>query len=73
MSELRSCYGGRVRAETLHAWEGYKKYAWGHDEFHPLSKQHFDWYQHSLLMTPIDALDTLTLMGRRIRPTRRGS
>ena len=21
-----------VRAETLHAWEGYRKYAWGHDE-----------------------------------------
>ena len=34
----------RVRAETLHAWEGYKKYAWGHDEFHPLTKKPFDWY-----------------------------
>jgi len=52
-----------VRAETLHAWNGYKKYAWGHDEFHPLSKKPFDWYGHSLLMTPIDALDTLTIMG----------
>ena len=53
----------RVRAETLHAWEGYKKYAWGHDEFHPLTKKPFDWYGHSLLMTPVDALDTLTVMG----------
>jgi len=53
----------RVRAEALHAWEGYKKYAWGHDELHPLSKQAFDWYGHTLLMTPVDALDTLTLMG----------
>jgi ER degradation enhancer, mannosidase alpha-like 2 len=55
----------RVRGETLHAWNGYKKYAWGHDALKPLSKQPFDWYGdgHSLLMTPVDALDTLTLMG----------
>ena len=55
----------RVRAATLHAWNGYKKYAWGHDALKPLSKQPFDWYGdgHSLLMTPVDALDTLTLMG----------
>jgi mannosidase alpha-like ER degradation enhancer 2 len=55
----------RVRMETLHAWDGYKKYAWGHDALKPLSKQPFDWYGegHSLLMTPVDALDTLTLMG----------
>jgi mannosidase alpha-like ER degradation enhancer 2 len=53
----------RVRAEALHAWEGYRKYAWGHDELHPLSKKPFDWYGKTLLMTPVDALDTLTLMG----------
>jgi len=55
----------KVRSETLHAWEGYKKYAWGHDSLKPLTKQPFDWYGtgHSLLMTPVDALDTLTLMG----------
>ena len=52
-----------VRRETLHAWEGYKKYAWGHDEFHPLTKKPFDWYGHTLLMTPVDALDTLIIMG----------
>ena len=53
----------RVRTETLHAWNAYKKYAWGHDELHPLTRKPFDWYGHSLLMTPIDALDTLILMG----------
>ena len=55
----------KVRAETLYAWEGYKKYAWGHDALKPLSRQGFDWYGegHSLLMTPVDALDTLTIMG----------
>ncbi len=54
----------RVRAEALHAWNGYKKYAWGHDALKPLSLKPFDWYGegHSLLMTPVDALDTLTLM-----------
>ena len=52
-----------VRRETLHAWEGYKKYAWGHDEFHPLTRKPFDWYGHTLLMTPVDALDTLIIMG----------
>jgi mannosidase alpha-like ER degradation enhancer 2 len=55
----------RVRAEALHAWNGYKKYAWGHDALKPLSRKPFDWYGdgHSLLMTPVDALDTLVLMG----------
>lgn len=55
----------RVRDETLHAWKGYKQYAWGHDSLKPLSKQPFDWYGpgHTLLMTPVDALDTLILMG----------
>jgi mannosidase alpha-like ER degradation enhancer 2 len=62
-SEEKAAMAERVRAEALHAWEGYRKYAWGHDEFHPLSKKPFDWYGHTLLMTPVDALDTLTLMG----------
>jgi hypothetical protein len=53
----------RVKAEFLHAWNGYKRYAWGHDELKPLSKKPFDWYGQSLLMTPVDALDTLVLMG----------
>ena len=63
----------RVRAEALHAWNGYKKYAWGHDALKPLSQKPFDWYGegHSLLMTPVDALDTLTLMGLKNRPMRR--
>jgi len=54
---------GQVRAEFLHAWTGYKKYAWGHDDLKPLSKTYHDWYAQSLLMTPVDALDTMILMG----------
>jgi hypothetical protein len=52
-----------VRREFVHAWSGYKRYAWGHDELLPLSKSYHDWYGHSLLMTPVDALDTMILMG----------
>jgi hypothetical protein len=52
-----------VRAEFLHAWNGYKKYAWGHDDLKPLSKSYHDWYAEPLLMTPVDALDTMILMG----------
>ncbi|MEP6708289.1 MAG: glycoside hydrolase family 47 protein [Pyrinomonadaceae bacterium] len=53
----------RVKAEFLHAWTGYKKYAWGHDDLRPLTKTYHDWYAQPLLMTPVDALDTMILMG----------
>lgn len=43
-----------VRTEFLHAW--------GHDALRPLSKTPHDWYSESLLMSPVDALDTLILM-----------
>src|SRR6266513_3293274 len=52
----------RVRSEFLHAWNNYERYAWGHDALRPLSKTARDWYGQSLLMTPVDALDTLILM-----------
>jgi len=52
----------KVRAECLHAWNNYERYAWGHDALKPLSKTSHDWYGESLLMTPVDALDTLLLM-----------
>src|SRR4030095_16817023 len=52
----------RVRAEFLHSWNNYERYAWGHDTLRPLIKTARDWYGQSLLMTPVDALDTLILM-----------
>jgi len=52
-----------VKFEFLHAWNGYKKYAWGHDDLRPLTKSFHDWYAQPLLMTPVDALDTMILMG----------
>ena len=51
-----------VKREFLHAWRNYERYAWGHDALRPLSKTPHDWYGQSLLMTPVDALDTLVLM-----------
>src|ERR1051326_7173868 len=52
----------RVKSEFVHAWNNYERYAWGHDALKPLSKTPHDWYGESLLMTPVDALDTLLLM-----------
>ncbi len=53
----------RVRTEFLSSWRAYVQYAWGHDELRPRSKMPRDWYGESLLMTPVDSLDTLILMG----------
>lgn len=53
----------QVRAAFLHAWRGYRRYAWGHDDLDPLSRKPHDWYGVSLLMTPVDAYDTMLLMG----------
>jgi ER degradation enhancer, mannosidase alpha-like 2 len=59
----RAAMQAKIRAELLHSWKAYEQYAWGHDELRPLSKQPRDWYGQSLLMTPVDSLDTLLLMG----------
>ena len=53
----------RVREELLHAWNGYKQYAWGHDDLLPKTRAGRDWYAHTLHMTAVDSLDTLILMG----------
>jgi ER degradation enhancer, mannosidase alpha-like 2 len=53
----------RVKQEFHHAWDGYKQYAWGHDALKPLSKIAHDWYGTSLLMSQVDGLDTMILMG----------
>ena len=52
-----------VKAEFLHAWRGYERYARGHDELKPVSLAAHDWGEHTLLVTPVDALDTMLLMG----------
>ncbi len=59
----RKQLAGQVKTEFQHAWNGYKKYAWGNDDLKPLSKTFHNWYPQPLLMTPVDALDTMYLMG----------
>ena len=53
----------RVKAEFLHAWNGYKQHCWGHDDLKPLTKTCRDWYGTPILMTPVDSLDSLYLLG----------
>ncbi|KAI8902833.1 glycoside hydrolase [Globomyces pollinis-pini] len=50
----------RVIKSFRHCWDGYKKYAWGFDELHPLSKKGSNWF--SLGLTIVDALDTAFIM-----------
>lgn len=52
-----------IRDATRHAWEGYRAHAWGHDELRPLSRSGRNWYDASILMTPVDAFDTFLMMG----------
>ena len=52
-----------VRQEFLHAWNGFKQYAWGHDELLPVSKGFKDWHAETLHMTAIDSLDALIMLG----------
>ena len=60
----RAELAARVKAELLHSWRGYERYAWGHDELLPVSKtRSATGTPTPLLMTPVDALDTLLLMG----------
>jgi mannosidase alpha-like ER degradation enhancer 2 len=59
----RGALAERVREEFLHAWRGYERYAWGHDELRPLTLKAHDWYGEPLYMTQVDSLDTLILLG----------
>ncbi|XP_049304596.1 endoplasmic reticulum mannosyl-oligosaccharide 1,2-alpha-mannosidase [Bactrocera dorsalis] len=50
-----------VVAAFRHSWNGYKKYAWGHDNLKPLSQSSHDWF--GLGLTIVDSLDTMYIMG----------
>jgi hypothetical protein len=54
----------QVRDEFLHAWNGYKRFAWGHDEVRPVSGTASDFFieGHSIGLSIIEALDTLYVM-----------
>ena len=50
-----------VVAAFTHAWDGYKRYAWGHDHLKPISKSGQNWF--GLGLTIVDSLDTMYMMG----------
>jgi hypothetical protein len=54
-----------IKAEFLHAWNGYKNVAWGHDEVHPLSGGYDEFFVpgHPIGLSIIEALDTLYVLG----------
>ncbi|KAF8847512.1 class I alpha-mannosidase [Acephala macrosclerotiorum] len=59
---LRESRLAEVKGEFLHAWNGYKKEAWGHDELRPIEcgfKSPFCGWA----ATMVDSLDTLWIMG----------
>ncbi|KAK9899350.1 glycoside hydrolase family 47 protein [Cystobasidium minutum MCA 4210] len=51
-----------VKRAFLHAYEGYKAYAFGHDETSPVSRGHRDSY-NAWGATLVDSLDLLLIMG----------
>lgn len=59
----RAGLAAEVRSEIAFCWREYEAGAGGHDELEPVSGGFRDWYRESLLMTPVDALDTLLLAG----------
>lgn len=53
-----------VVAALKHSWQGYKRNAFGYDEFLPISKRRQNWGDgRGIGVTMIDALDTLLLAG----------
>lgn len=52
----------KVKNAMIHAWSSYEKYAWGHDELQPQTKNWVDSFG-GLGATLIDSLDTLYIMG----------
>lgn len=52
-----------ARSMMQHAWDGYRKYAWGEDELMPLTRGAAGMLgPHSLMVSIVDSLDTLMLM-----------
>eukprot|EP00088_Acartia_fossae_P013416 TRINITY_DN17027_c0_g1_i1.p1 TRINITY_DN17027_c0_g1~~TRINITY_DN17027_c0_g1_i1.p1 ORF type:complete len:618 (-),score=138.72 TRINITY_DN17027_c0_g1_i1:795-2648(-) len=50
-----------VASAFKHAWQNYRKYAWGRDHLKPISKTYQTWFD--LGLTLIDSLDTMLVMG----------
>lgn len=62
-TKFRGARNGRQMAVVKafeHAWQGYRQYAWGHDNLKPLSRIGTDWF--GLGLTLIDSLTTMVIM-----------
>lgn len=44
-----------------HGWQGYRRFAWGHDHLKPISQSYHDWF--GLGLSIVDSLDTMYIMG----------
>lgn len=56
----------KIKEMVLHAWRGYKTYAWGKNELRPVSKRGHTagiFGRQDMGATIVDALDTLYIMG----------
>ncbi|KAK6535934.1 mannosyl-oligosaccharide alpha-1,2-mannosidase [Arthrobotrys megalospora] len=53
----------RVKEAFMLSWDAYSTYAWGFDEFHPISRTGKQMAEKGLGWIIIDALDTMMLMG----------
>lgn len=51
-----------VKEGFLHAWKGYKTYAWGKDSLHPVSKSGSDDFL-GMAISIVDSMDTALIMG----------
>ncbi|KAI6093079.1 glycoside hydrolase family 47 protein [Hypoxylon rubiginosum] len=60
--ELRSRRLAAVEDSFKHSWNGYKKYAWGHDEIKPVTGTYKDPFG-GWAATLVDSLDSLWLIG----------
>ena len=52
----------RVRDAFKVSWDGYKKYAWGMDEYHPVAKKGRNMVEGGMGWIIVDALDTMIMM-----------
>lgn len=54
----------QVRDEFIHAWQGYRRFAWGFDEVRPISGAGSNFFipGHSFGLSIIEAMDTLYVM-----------
>ncbi|KAG0650923.1 Man(9)-alpha-mannosidase [Hyphodiscus hymeniophilus] len=58
-----------VKEAFILSWDAYDRYAWGYDEFHPISKHGKQMTPHGMGWIIVDALDTLMLMNLTTRLT----